>query len=76
MNRALSKSAPIYRIWVVAYDDWRPLSWHQRPPAGRMLELADDACFSRRQARAFLEGFNSEMLQAQQKRWAVAVPVR
>jgi hypothetical protein len=76
MNRAPIDPAPIFRVWIVAYDDWRPLNWRQRPPAGRMLELADGACYSRRQARAFLQGFNSQMLRARQKRWAVAVPLR
>lgn len=75
MSQSPSKSK-IYRIWIVAYRGHRPHSWSQQPRNGRKLELADPACYSRRQARAFLQGFNSHMLRAPQKRWAVAVAVR
>ena len=75
MSQAPLKSATIYRIWIVAYSGHRPLNWHEQPRNGRMLELADHNCYSRRQARAFLQGFNSHMLRTQQKRWAVAVEV-
>ncbi|HEY5312030.1 MAG TPA: hypothetical protein VIK18_05900 [Pirellulales bacterium] len=76
MSQAPSKTTTIYRIWIVAYSGHRPPNWHQQPRNGRRLELADQACYSRRQARAFLQGFNSHMLRTSQKRWAVAVEVR
>jgi hypothetical protein len=76
MNPARSKPATVYLIWIVAYRGHRPLNWRQQPRIGRRLELADPACYSRSQARAFLQGFNSQMLRAPQKRWAVAVAVQ
>lgn len=76
MSQARRESELVYRIWIVAYRGRRPSSWRGQPRRRRLLQLADAACYSPRQADAFLEGFNSEMLRSPKKRWAVAVEVR
>jgi hypothetical protein len=75
MHSPESGSPQLYRIWIAGYDDWRPTDWRDVPPRAIALEPAEAAPLSAVQARAFLEGFNGQMLLERKRLWAVAVPV-
>ena len=65
-----------YRLWIVRYEGRRLKSWHEQPSKVTAVMTAVDGCYSAEQAKVFLEAFNGEMLKDEQRRWAVAVPVK
>jgi hypothetical protein len=65
----------LFRLWLATYTDWRPLHWHDVPPLATALELVADETYSAGDARVFVEGFNSEMLEMERQLWVVAIPV-
>jgi hypothetical protein len=75
MNREVRPSEGLFRVWIGRSPDWRPRHWTDVPREIVLLELADDRCFSRGEVAAFLEGFNSQMLEGDDRYWAVALPV-
>lgn len=64
-----------YRVWVLKYNDWQPMSWSEVPPRGVVLEPAEPGCLSENEAAVFVETFNQSMLHQRRKLWAVSVPV-
>jgi len=64
-----------FRIWIVEYTDWTPVSWRDTPPNGVVLEPASDGHLAAREAAEFVEGFNRAAMGRSAKRWAVARPV-
>ena len=65
-----------YRVWLIAYEDWRPRSWRSRPPRGVALEPAEEQLFTADEAAVFVESFNRTILKAPKNVWAVAIRVR
>jgi hypothetical protein len=53
---------PLYRVWIVHYQDWRPHCWNEVPPQYRAVELAVGGCLSQDAAAHWLEGYNAAML--------------
>ena len=72
-NRRLP--GPLYRIWVVRCERWRPAAWTDLPPRSIAVELAEPQAMPADQTLPFLEGFNRTMLDRRARLWAVAVPV-
>ena len=75
MNAIVMTVETRYRLWICTYGRYRPRTWDQVLPRVRAVQPAVDGSFNAAQARAFLEGFNSAMLERPDGRWAVAVPV-
>ena len=70
----------IYSKIMEAYQQeefivWQPQSWSDVPPRARPVEAAANDCFNATQAAAFLEGFNTQILQDVKPYWAVATSV-
>jgi hypothetical protein len=66
---------PLYRIWVVRCERWRPAAWTDLPLRSIAVELAEPQAMPADQTLPFLEGFNRTMLDRRARLWAVAVPV-
>ena len=62
-------------MWIVGYEDWQPVDWHDAPPHARAIELAAEDCLSLSEAMAYVEEFNRSMLAAATPLWAVPMPV-
>ncbi len=86
MEAAFRDRRPLFRLWIVRYERWRPKTWDELPPRATAVEPADAAAMSAREAVRFLEGFNRTMLgraagassdqsDASLRVWAVAIPV-
>src|SRR5436305_8033943 len=85
MKAALRDRRPLFRVWIVRYERWRPAAWDELPPRATAVEPADGAAMSAREAVRFLEGFNRTMLARVENAagesddslsvWAVAIPV-
>jgi hypothetical protein len=72
---ASQDGAPLYRVWIVHYQDWRPHCWSEVPPRYRAVELAVGGCLTHDAAAHWLEGYNAAMLAGDARLWAVAVKV-
>ncbi len=66
---------PLFRIWIAGYQDWFPTRWNEVPPTAVALQPAEEGCLVAEKARAFLKGFNRQMLAQAKPLWAVALPV-
>jgi hypothetical protein len=66
---------PLFRVWIADYRDWLPKRWNEVPPAAVALQPAEEGCLVAEKARAFLKGFNRQMLAEAKPLWAVALPV-
>jgi hypothetical protein len=75
MPGAFEQDRQQYRVWVARYDAWRPQRWDEIPPRCWAVEAAEPGCMSHASAVQFIEGFNSAVLNADCRLWAVAVPV-
>lgn len=76
MSNAGRDYAPLYRVWIAQYQDWRPDRWEDVPPRFRAVEPATAGRLSPEAAAHWLEGFNGAMLAVEKNFWAVAVAVR
>ncbi len=75
MERTTPGGAPMFRLWIATYTDWRPTHWNQVPPRAIALEPVEDALYSSDEAALFVEGFNRSVLSGDHMIWAVAVPI-
>jgi hypothetical protein len=83
MKAAFREGPPLFRVWIVRYERWRPKAWDELPARATAVEPADGAAMSAREAVRFLEGFNRTMLARAESSdsadslrvWAVAIPV-
>jgi hypothetical protein len=75
MHLVIQPGEPVFRLWIVAYDHWRPNRWNDTPPHALALEVVDDGVYSASEAASFLEGFNERMIESDEPLWAVAIPV-
>lgn len=64
-----------FRLWITRVENWRPAAWTQIPPRAVAMTPAEEGAFSAEEATAYMQGFNSAILDAPQGVWAVAVPV-
>jgi hypothetical protein len=64
-----------YRVWIVAYQHWRPQGCSDVPPDAVALEPAEEDILSARQAARYVEAFNRAVLGGRRGIWAVAIPV-
>lgn len=75
-SRRQAETEQQFRLWIFRYEGRRLTKWDDSPSRATVVMPALDGHYSATQAKAFLEGFNCEMLGDQQRRWAVAVPVK
>ena len=64
-----------YRVWIVRYEGWRPVAWHDLPPGAIAIEPAERGTMTPRKARQYVEAFNRVAQAGSRKIWAVAVPI-
>ncbi|MEE8450346.1 MAG: hypothetical protein V3R99_00475 [Thermoguttaceae bacterium] len=64
-----------FRVWIAAYDGWKPRDCHDVPPKAVAVEPAEEGTMSVEQAAAYVEAFNRTALRRFAKIWAVALPV-
>jgi hypothetical protein len=64
-----------FRVWIVRYEDWKPQNPQDFPPTAVALEPAENGTMTARQARAYTEAFNREVLTTGRCLWALALPV-
>ncbi|RIK82728.1 MAG: hypothetical protein DCC68_05690 [Planctomycetota bacterium] len=72
MNAIESHPPADIRVWIVASQGWEPATLFDEPPASRPLFPGVERLLTRAEARAFVAGFNAEMLACAGRRWAVA----
>ena len=72
MNALESHPPADIRVWIVASQVWEPATPFDEPPASRPLFPGVERLLTRAEARAFVAGFNAEMLAFGGQRWAVA----
>jgi hypothetical protein len=65
-----------FRVWIARYEDWRPGSDRDVPPAAVAVEPAEQGTMSREEAGEYVEAFNTAALGRPGNLWAVALPVK
>lgn len=74
-SRARPASPPRFRVWILHCEPWKPRHWDDVPPRAIALEPAEAGCFSAREARDYVEGFNTSP-ERPPRLWAMRVPIR
>lgn len=64
-----------YRVWILHCEPWEPRTLEDVPRKAIVLEPAEPSCFSAREARDYVQGFNASP-DRPQRLWAIRVPVR
>jgi len=75
MKRTTADRTRRFRVWIAAYDDWRPSDARDLPPKAVALEPAEEGTMSGDQAVAYVEAFNRTAIERPRRIWAVALPV-
>jgi hypothetical protein len=73
------KLAAAYRVWILTYGDWQPISCSDLPVAAVAWEEAEPRTFTLAEAARYVKSFNRTALAVAagggKKLWAVAFPV-
>ena len=75
MKRTVADRTGRFRVWIAAYEHWRPSDVGDVPPKAVAIEPAEEGTMSGDQAVAYVEAFNRTAIGRPRRIWAVAMPV-